>query len=175
MRSGALWTGLALLLAASLGASFAAGRRGGPSLVGTTAPAFTLPDLSGRPVSLDSYRGRQVVQIVGWATWCRGCRREIPRLMDTYEKHHLEGFEILAITGPMGQDLDRVKDFARQTGLPYPVLFDEGNRVLQSYGVYFVPYTCLLDRNGKIVYEGSHLPNDYEKRVEELLAQADPT
>ena len=171
-RFGGTW--VALLLAAGL-VAFATDRRGGPSLVGRMAPDFTLPDLSGRPVSLEAFRGKQVVQIVGWATWCPPCRREIPRLVDAYEKHHPSGFEILAITGPSGQDLQQVQAFARQAGLPYPVLIDEGNRVLERYGVYFLPYTCLLDRNGKIVYEGNNLPNDYEKRIEDLLAQDDPS
>jgi peroxiredoxin len=171
---GAFRTGGLILLAAALAAG-ASQRRGGPSLVGQMAPAFTLPDLSGRSVSLESFRGKQVVQIVGWATWCGGCQREIPRLVDIYRKLHSSGFEILAVTGPVGQDLEQVKAFARKTELPYPVLFDEDNRVLERYGVYFVPYTCLLDRTGRIVYEGSHLPNDYEKRIAELLAQADPT
>ncbi len=171
-RLGGTW--VALLLAAGL-VAFATDRRGGPSLVGQVAPVFTLPDLSGRPVSLESFRGKQVVQIVGWATWCPGCRREIPRLIDAYEKHHADGFEILAVTGPSGQNLWQVQAFAREARLPYPVLFDERNQVLERYGVYFVPYTCLLDRNGKIVYEGSHLPNDYEKRIEELLAQDAPS
>ena len=142
--------------------------------MGQMAPAFTLADLSGRPVSLETYRGRNVVQIVGWATWCAACRREIPRLVEAYEKHHADGFEILAITGSVGQDLGQVRSFAKKTGLPYPVLFDADSSVLERYRVYFVPYTCIVDRTGKIVYEGNHLPNDYEKRIEELLAQGEP-
>ncbi|HEV8376594.1 MAG TPA: TlpA disulfide reductase family protein [Candidatus Polarisedimenticolia bacterium] len=160
-----------LLLAAAFAAAPVAAdqRPGGPSLVGRMAPSFTLPDLSGRSVSLESFRGKQVVQIVGWASWCHGCRQEIPRLKDAYEKYHSEGFEILALTGPIGQGLNDVKTFARRMALPYPVLYDEGQKVLEQYQVFFVPYTCLLDRDGKVVYEGSHLPNDYEKRIEKLL------
>ena len=145
-------------------------RPGGPSLVGRMAPDFTLPDLSGRRVSLADLRGKQVVQIVGWTSWCAGCRQEIPRLKDAYEKFHAEGFEILALTGPLGQNLQDVRSFVRGMALPYPVLFDEDKRVLDQYQIYFVPYTCLLDRRGQVVYEGSHLPNDYEKRIEKLLA-----
>jgi peroxiredoxin len=169
VRPGIWRTGSALLLAAALAAT-ASERRGGPSRVGQMAPAFTLPDLLGRPVSLESFRGRQVVQIVGWATWCPVCLREIPRLADAYEKHHSDGFEILAVTGPQGQELGLLKSFARENEIPYPILYDRENRVFQDYGIYFIPYTCLLDRSGKIVYEGSHLPNDYEQRIEQLLA-----
>jgi peroxiredoxin len=144
-------------------------RPGGPSLVGKVAPSFTLPDLSGRPISLEGFRGKQVVQIVGWASWCHGCREEIPRLKDAYEKYHSEGFEILALTGPINQKLSDVKAFALKNALPYPILFDQEQTVLEQYRIFFVPYTLLMDRDGKVVYEGTHLPNDYEKRIEKLL------
>jgi len=177
LRRGVLGTVILLALAAGalLPNSVADERRGGPTLVGQMAPLFTLPDLTGRPVSLESFRGKKVVQIVGWATWCPGCQREIPRLVETYQRLHSEGFEILAVTGLLGQSRQQVKEFVRDRSLPYPVLFDEDNHVLEQYGVYFIPYTCLLDRDGRIVYEGSHLPNDYEKRIEQLLAASDPT
>lgn len=144
-------------------------RPGGPSLVGKTAPSFALPDLSGRTIALEDFRGKQVVQIVGWASWCHGCRQEIPRLKEAYDKYHSEGFEILALTGPINQDLSDVKAFARKNALPYPVLFDQEQTVLERYRIFFVPYTLLMDRDGKVVYEGTHLPNDYEKRIEKLL------
>jgi peroxiredoxin len=153
------------------GLAAASDRHVGPSRVGQMAPDFTLADLDGRPVSLESFRGKSVVQIVGWATWCPGCRKEIPRLAEAYGKYHSDGFEILAVTGSSGQGLDQLKSFARENDLPYPILYDEDNRVFQAYGIYFIPYTCLLDRSGKIVYEGSHLPNDYEKRIEQLLLE----
>jgi len=153
----------------------AAERREKPPRIGELAPAFTLPDLAGRSVSLDAYRGREVVQIVGWATWCRGCREELPRLLSAYAKHHRQGFEILAITGPVGQDLEDVKAFAREKSIPYPILYDESRSVLQRYGMFFVPYNCLLDRSGRVVYEGGDLPEDYEKRLEQLLGRHGPS
>ena len=140
------------------------------SLVGKLAPPFTLTDLSGRKIDLQSFRGKSVVQIVGWAAWCHGCRMEIPRLKEAYEKYHGSGFEILALTGPYGQDLEKVKSFAREFSLPYPVLFDGGTKVLELYRIRSVPANLILDREGRVVYEGSHLPEDYERRIEKLLS-----
>lgn len=141
-----------------------------PSLVGKMAPAFTLTDLSGKKIALQSYRGKAVVQIVGWAAWCHGCRMEIPRLKEAYHKYHGAGFEILALTGPYGQDLERVRSFAREFALPYPVLFDGGTKVLELYRIDSVPTNLILDREGRVVYEGAQLPEDYEQRLEKLLA-----
>ena len=46
---------------------------------GVQAPDFTLNDISGKPVTLSSFRGRQVV-LVFWASWCPDCRAEVPQL-----------------------------------------------------------------------------------------------
>ncbi|HEV8335669.1 MAG TPA: TlpA disulfide reductase family protein [Candidatus Polarisedimenticolia bacterium] len=170
MKTRRLRLPLALLLLGALAVP-AAERREKPPRIGEMAPPFTLPDLEGRSVSLEGYRGREVVQIVGWATWCHGCREELPRLLSAYEKLHRKGFEILAITGPVGQDLEDVKAFAREKSIPYPILYDESRSVLQRYGMFYVPYNCLLDRSGRVVYEGGDLPEDYEKRIEQLLAR----
>ena len=161
------------LLAACLAAVLAfpgAAPASDDSLVGKLAPPFTLTDLSGRKIALQSFRGKSVVQIVGWAAWCHGCRREIPRLKEAYQKYHGSGFEILALTGPYGQDLEKVKRFVREFSLPYPVLFDSGTEVLDLYRIRSVPTNLILDRDGRVVYEGSQLPEDYERRIEKLVS-----
>jgi len=160
----------AACLFAALAFPAAAPESGDGSFVGKLAPAFTLTDLSGKKIDLQSYRGKAVVQIVGWAAWCHGCREEIPRLKEAYERYHRSGFEILALTGPYGQDLEKVRSFAREFSLPYPVLFDSGTKVLELYRINSVPTNLILDREGRVVYEGSQLPEDYEKRIEKLLS-----
>ncbi len=163
------------LLAAGCLAAFLAFPGAAPasdeSLVGKLAPPFTLTDLSGKKIALQSYRGKSVVQIVGWAAWCHGCRMEIPRLKEAYQKYHGSGFEILALTGPYGQDLEKVKSFTREFSLPYPVLFDSGTKVLEMYRINSVPANLILDLEGRVVYEGAQLPEDYERRIEKLLSQ----
>jgi hypothetical protein len=93
VRGRIVRTASLLLLAAALAAT-ASERRGGPPLVGQMAPAFTLPDLSGRPVSLDLQGEGGSDRGVGHR--CAGYQREIPRLVEAYEKHHADGFGIMS-------------------------------------------------------------------------------
>src|SRR6184192_3514986 len=50
-----------------------------PNLIGQRVPAFAASDLNGSPVSAEAFRGRVLVLNV-WATWCRPCRDELPRV-----------------------------------------------------------------------------------------------
>ena len=65
-------------------------------LDGKPAPAFTLPDLSGKKVSLANYRGKALL-INFWATWCGPCKLETPWLVDLRNKYAAQGFEVLGI------------------------------------------------------------------------------
>src|SRR5215469_10395907 len=58
--------------------------------VGKPAPQFALDDMSGRKVSLDSYRGKALL-INFWATWCGPCKIETPWLVELRNKYVGQG------------------------------------------------------------------------------------
>ena len=74
-------------------------------LMGKPAPEFTLEDLSGKKVSLASYKGKAVL-INFWATWCAPCKIETPWLIELRNKYAAQGFEVLGISTE-GDDLKR--------------------------------------------------------------------
>ena len=65
-------------------------------LKGKPAPAFALEDLSGKKVSLASYKGKAVLMNF-WATWCGPCKIETPWLVELRDKYAAQGFEILGV------------------------------------------------------------------------------
>ena len=65
-------------------------------LMDKPAPAFALNDLSGKKMSLSSYRGKALL-INFWATWCGPCRVETPWLVELQNKYATQGFEVLGI------------------------------------------------------------------------------
>ena len=62
----------------------------------TTAPAWTLRDLAGKPVNSDQFKGKVVV-IDFWATWCPPCRKEIPGFVDLHRRYADKGLVIVGI------------------------------------------------------------------------------
>jgi thiol-disulfide isomerase/thioredoxin len=128
-------------------------------LKGKAAPGFALEDLSGRKVSLASYKGRAVL-INFWATWCAPCKVETPWLIALRNQYAAQGFEVLGISA---DDIDRgdpqklseeKKEIARsaeQMHIPYPVLIDGGSLSDSYGGLDELPTSFFVDRNGTVV------------------------
>ncbi len=111
------------------------------------APAFALPDLSGDTVTLARLAGR-VTLVNFWASWCDPCREEFPHMGALYREFDRKDFEIVAIS----DDVDRGKmlAFVREFRPPFPILAG-GGRMKQAYHYRGLPYSVLLDRNGKVI------------------------
>ena len=120
--------------------------------VGSAFPDFAEKDLNGKPLSVAALKGK-VVLVDFWATWCAPCRAELPNVIETYKKHHGEGFEIIGVS----LDADRAKldDFLKkQDGMTWPQYFDGegwGNKLAGKYGVESIPFALLIGPDGKII------------------------
>ena len=118
-----------------------------PPRPGAEALAFTLPDLQGKAVSLDDFRGK-IVLLNFWATWCGPCRIEIPLMISAYEEYRDQGLEIVAVN--MREHPDRVTRFVSDFEMPFPVLLDQSGQIAQSYFVRGIPTSVFLDEEGII-------------------------
>lgn len=119
--------------------------------VGNQFPAFNEKDADGKPLSLTDYKGK-VVLIDFWATWCPPCRAEVPNVVDTYQKYHDKGFDIVGIS--LDQDRSKLESFLKQNKMTWRQYFDGqgwSNELAVKYGVESIPATFLLDKNGKII------------------------
>jgi peroxiredoxin len=132
------------------------------------APDFTLNDAKGAPIRLSSYKGRIVV-LDFWATWCHGCKTEIPWYMQFQSKYKDSGLIVIGVS----MDADgwkSVKPFLVKNKLNYPVVI--GNDDLgKLYGVVEMPVTLLIDRNGKIAdsHTGMVDKDKFETEIQTLL------
>jgi peroxiredoxin len=139
--------------------------------VGNLAYDLSLKDLAGRPHSLRDLRGKQVVHVVFWATWCFPCIQEVPTLRATYTKYHDRGLEILAVAPNMDQTQEAVLALAKELKVNYPVLWDGDGAAIRTYRVYSIPQNFLIGKDGIIRYEGNGLPSDYDRLIESLLQE----
>lgn len=109
------------------------------------APDLVLPDLVGRSVSLESFRGMPVL-INFWATWCDTCREEMPHL-EALHKRSDGRFAILGVS--MDENLAAVPPFVKEHALTFPILLSD-RKVAAAYAVRGLPAAYLIDPEGRI-------------------------
>src|SRR5882724_12086454 len=96
------------------------------------APNFTLKDSSGRTVELKDYRGK-VLLLDFWATWCTGCKQEIPWFSEFQRTYGAKGFAVVGISVDEG-GWNVLKPFLSDNKVPYQILLGDDS-TLQSYGI----------------------------------------
>ncbi|MBK8614795.1 MAG: TlpA family protein disulfide reductase [Flavobacteriales bacterium] len=119
--------------------------------VGSEAPDFSQQDPNGRTIALSSLRGK-VVLIDFWASWCKPCRMENPNVKRVYEKYHAKGFEIIGVS--LDRDKNSWMGAIQQDGLPWLHVSDLqfwNNAAAQQYGISSIPFTVLVDKDGKVI------------------------
>jgi cytochrome c biogenesis protein CcmG/thiol:disulfide interchange protein DsbE len=131
---------------------------------------FTLRDSRGASIRLSHYKGR-VVLLDFWATWCTGCKVEIPWYMEFQSKYKHGGLAVIGVS--MDEDgWKSVKPFLKEHPISYSVVV--GNTELAKlYGVDSMPMTLLIDRNGEIA--ASHVgmvdKDAFEGEIQTLLKE----
>jgi peroxiredoxin len=115
-----------------------------------TAPDVTFTNLKGEKITSQDLRGK-VVMVNFWATSCVTCIKEMPQLVDTYNKFKGSGFDLVAVA--MSYDPPNyVLNYAQTRSLPFHVALDTQGELARSFGdVKLTPTTFLIDKKGNII------------------------
>lgn len=127
-----------------------AGWVGWSTLRAEPAPEVTYALVDGTRVTTQDLRGK-VVLVNFWATSCVTCVKEMPGLVDTYQRFRERGFETVAVA--MSYDRpDYVVNYVQTRKIPFKVALDLQGRVATAFGdVAVTPTSYLIDRDGTIL------------------------
>lgn len=118
--------------------------------IGNESPDFTLNNLSGKMVSLDSFKGKPIL-LNFWATWCPYCRKERPHLDGLHREYKDKGLIILSIS--TDRSFNTLKQYMKKTPADFIVLSDSEGRVSSAYNIMGLPSSLLINREGIIKYK----------------------
>ena len=142
--------------------------------VGDMAPNFVIRPTSGEKVALSDLRGK-VVMLQFTASWCVVCRKEMPFIERDIWRKHKDNAKFRLFGIDRDEPLEKVLEFAKQTGITYPLVLDSGGDIFALYAERNAGITrnVIIDTDGRIVML-TRLYDEKEfaemcKKIDELL------
>lgn len=151
--------------------------------IGSTAPNFKAIDfLTNKTVTYSEFKGKNVVLLDFWASWCVPCRAAFPQLKNLYKKYHSKGFEVVAISSfdfnkkalLSAIEKDSINNWHH---IPFAARFAEGQEyitkddIFDNYFVQAIPVQILIDKDGKIVGHWAGHSKETEDELDHRLAE----
>ena len=146
------------------------------TLVGKPAPQFSLELLDGGTMSLKQHKGKQVVVLDFFATWCPPCRMVMPALVSVIDeyarKDKEEGREpqVALYAVDLGDPPEAVRQFQKQLGVKFPVALDKELVAGKLYKVNPIPHKVLIGQDGTVQAVHLGAGSSGARTLEELLA-----
>ncbi|HEV8660301.1 MAG TPA: TlpA disulfide reductase family protein [Thermoanaerobaculia bacterium] len=120
-------------------------------LIGRSLPTFAAVDQNGRPAGTEALVGRVVV-INMFATWCRPCKEELPRLEREVWRRFEPQVSVVALA--LGEGAGSVREFNRRTNLTFALVADPNGDIARRFSRdNMIPRTYVISRSGVIVYQ----------------------
>jgi peroxiredoxin len=138
---------------------------------GQAAPDFKFKDAKGADIRLSAYKGK-VVLLDFWATWCGGCKVEIPWFIEFENQYKSRGLAVIGVS--MDDDgWKLVRPFIEAKKMNYPVVIGDEDLAQRYGGVDSLPETLLIGRDGKVaaIHVGLTGKAIFEKKIVELLGK----
>lgn len=140
---------LALLMSGLLLVAGCGGNTASSNTTMEAAPDFNITLFDGGEFRLSAQKGKVVV-INFFASWCVSCGEETPFIEKAAHKYPPQTVAFLAIA--VDDTEKKAKEFLKKTGLTIPAGLDKTGKIKDAYGLYGMPTTFFVDKNGKVSY-----------------------
>lgn len=120
-----------------------------PKLLGEPAPDLTAKLLDGSTFNLAEQKGKNIVVLDFWATWCGPCRQAMPTFSEVIDAYKGKG--VLGYAVNLMQAADLVAEFQKKTPqLTLPILLDTDGRIAKAYRVVPIPMSVIVGKDGVV-------------------------
>ncbi|MBC8191906.1 MAG: TlpA family protein disulfide reductase [Candidatus Marinimicrobia bacterium] len=135
-------------------------------------PQVNLKDMKNKTHSLNELVEGQVTLINFWATYCVPCRKEMKHLNRINKTYADQNVQVIGISIDDSRTVGRVKSMVKSQKLEYTVLLDTEQKLYKNFNTTAMPFSILVDAQGKILWEHTgYLPGD-EAQMEAEIKKA---
>lgn len=127
---------------------------------------FTLRNLQGQTVSLESLKGKVIFMNL-WATWCPPCLAEMPGIQNLYEK--VQSDQIAFVMVSLDEDPAKARKFVERIGYTFPVYTPESQMPRQYGAGNVIPTTFVISPEGKVVVQKDGMADYDSKEFRDFL------
>jgi thiol-disulfide isomerase/thioredoxin len=122
---------------------------------------------AGEPVTLGAMIGQRIAVIDFWASWCKPCRKTLPKAQALAAEVPGERVAVIAVN--VGEKPAQVAEYRAELGLRLPVAFDRDMELARRLGVSSLPAVLVIDRRRRVVHRGKSVDDKVHARLHELL------
>lgn len=131
---------------------------------------FFLEDTENEEVTLEDLQGESFTILDFWATWCKPCKKAMPKLNDLYAKYKDQGVNVIGISCDGPRSIGQVSMVAQSLGVDYPILKDIDCEVMSALQLQAFPTLLILDENREVVWMHEGFVSGDELLIEEELS-----
>ncbi|TVR79918.1 MAG: TlpA family protein disulfide reductase [Chitinophagaceae bacterium] len=134
-------------------------------------PDVELQKMDGSRVNISSFgKNEKITVIAFWATWCAPCKRELANISDIYDDWREDyNLEVLAISIDDTRNVGRVRSYVNSQYWDFEVLLDTNQDMKRHLNFQTIPFTVLVNQDGRIVYTHSGYVEGDEFILEEKI------
>lgn len=136
------------------------------------APLEIAEWIKGDAVDLAEAKGKKVIVVEFWATWCGPCKVSIPHLTEMQKKYANRGVVIIGVSD---EEASKVKPFVNEQGdkMNYTVAIDRDRKTsaayMEKYGQGGIPHAFVIDKEGRVAWHG-HPMSGLERVLDQLAS-----